>query len=172
MRLFQLTLLGTLTSLGLSQDCPIFGPAYPEITSPGSAAAFRPAKTAIQDEIASGPASGQLDNKTVFAIQVFSRHSDQTLYEHYHGPSIGPDTLYRLASVSKLVSVYTTLAELGDRHWDNPVTKYIPELAQLKVQNPVYDVDWSEVTLGALPSHMGGILRDCKRLSALVPACY
>ncbi|KAK4040945.1 beta-lactamase/transpeptidase-like protein [Parachaetomium inaequale] len=160
MGLFQLALLGALASLGLTQDCPIFGPAYPEVTKPGPAAAFGAARTAIEDEIARGLAGGQLDKRTVFAIQVFSRHSDQTLYEQYHGPSIGPETLYRIASTSKLLTVYTTLAELGDRHWNDPVTKYVLELAGLKVQNPVYDVDWSEVTLGALGSHMGGILRD------------
>lgn len=159
----QLVLLGAFAGLGLSQDCPMYGPSYPEVANPSSSAVFSAAKTAIDGEIARALASGQLDNGTYFAIQVFSRHSDKTLYEHYYGPSIGPETLYRIASISKLISVYTTLAELGDKHWDDPVTEHIPELAGLKVQNPVYDVDWSEVTLGGLASHMGGVPRDCRR---------
>lgn len=154
----QLVLLGALAGLGLAQDCPILGPAYPELTSPGL---FGAAKTAINDEITKALASGQLDNGTFFGVQVFSRNSDKTLYERYHGPAVGPDTLYRIASISKVVSVYTTLAELGDKYWGEPVTKYIPELAKLKVKNPIYDTDWSQVTLGALASHMGGISRDC-----------
>jgi CubicO group peptidase (beta-lactamase class C family) len=133
---------------------------YPEVASPSSSAAFIAAKTAIQDEITQALAGGQLDNGTAFGIQVFSRQSDKTLYEHYHGP-IGPETLVRVASISKLMTVYTTLAALGDKHWNDPVTKHIPELARPKARNPVYDVDWSEVTLGALASHMGGIPRDC-----------
>ncbi|KAH6853256.1 beta-lactamase/transpeptidase-like protein [Chaetomium sp. MPI-CAGE-AT-0009] len=167
----HLALLGAFASLGLGQDCPIFGPAYPEIVDPSSARAFIEAKITIEDEIAKGFASGKLDNGTVFAIQVFSRHSDEILHEHYYGPSIGPDTLFRVASISKVMSVYTTLAELGDGYWNDPVTKYIPELARFKVQNPVYDVDWSEVTLGAIASHMGGIPRDYALgdVSALIP---
>ncbi|RYP25167.1 hypothetical protein DL765_000048 [Monosporascus sp. GIB2] len=135
----RLVILGTLAGLGLSQDCPVFGPAYPEVTNPGPSAVFSAAKTAIDDEITKALASGQLANETYLAVQVFSRHSDKTLYERYYGSSIGPEALYRIASVSKV---------------------HIPELARLKVQNPVYDVDWSEVTLGALASHMGGIPRD------------
>ncbi|KAK3299865.1 beta-lactamase/transpeptidase-like protein [Chaetomium fimeti] len=167
----HLALLGAFATLGLGQDCPIFGPAYPQIVDPGSATAFIEAKTAIEDEISKGISSGQLDNGTVFAIQVFSRHSDEILHEHYYGPSIGPDTVFRLASISKLMSVYTTLAELGDGYWNDPITKHVPELARLKVQNPVYDVDWSEVTLGAIAGHMGGIPRDYALgdVSALIP---
>ncbi|KAL2148002.1 hypothetical protein VTI28DRAFT_58 [Corynascus sepedonium] len=161
MGLFRpLVLLGALAGLSLGQDCPIYGPAYPEVDNPGSAAAFSAARAAFETEIKNGLASGQLDNTTSFVVQVFSRHSEKTLYEHYHGPSVGPETLFRIASVSKLVSVYTTLIELGDKYWDEPVTKYVPELARLKVRNPVYDVDWSQVTLGDLASHMGGIPRD------------
>jgi CubicO group peptidase (beta-lactamase class C family) len=157
----QLALLGALAGVGLGQDCPILGPAYPEVTNPESSAAFKAAKTAIEGEISKALASGQLDNGTTFAVQVFSRNSDKTLFEQYHG-AVGPETLYRVASISKVMSVYTTLAELGDKYWNDPVTKYIPELACLKVQNPVYNTDWSEVTLGALASQMGGIARDCE----------
>ncbi|KAK4129716.1 beta-lactamase/transpeptidase-like protein [Parathielavia appendiculata] len=149
--------LVAFAGLGLSQNCPIFGPAYPEV--PASAPALTAAKMAIQDEIAGALAGGQLDNGTAFGVQVFLRHSDKTLFEYYHGP-VGPDTLFRVASISKVIAVYTTLAALGDKHWHDPVTKYIPELAQDKARNPVYDIDWSDVTLGALASHMGGIPRD------------
>ena len=163
MGLVHLVVVGALAGLALSQDCPILGPAYPEI-NPGSSAVFGAAKAALEDEITRALAGGQLDKGTYFGVQVFSRNSDKTLYEKYYGPSVGPDTLYRIASISKVVSVYTTLSELGDRYWNEPVTKYIPELAKLKVQNPVDDIDWSEVTLGALASHMGGIARDCKTI--------
>ena len=163
MGLVHLVVVGALAGLAVSQDCPILGPAYPE-TNPGSSAAFGAAKAALEDEITRALAGGQLDKGTYFGVQVFSQNSDKTLYEKYYGPSVGPDTLYRIASISKVVSVYTTLSELGDRYWNEPVTKYIPELAKLKVQNPVDDIDWSEVTLGALASHMGGIARDCKAI--------
>ncbi|KAJ4287911.1 hypothetical protein N0V88_007531 [Collariella sp. IMI 366227] len=156
----QLVLIGTLAGLGFAQDCPILGPAYPEITNPVASGPFKAAKTPFDDELTKALAEGVLDRNTTFAIQVYSRHSDKLLYEYYHGPGVGPDTLYRAASVSKLISIYTTLAAVGDRHWNDPVTCHIPELARLKVQNPVYDVNWNDVTLGGLTSHMSGIGRD------------
>ncbi len=159
----HLVLIGTLAGLGLSQDCPFLGPAYPEVADLGSSAAFKAAKTAIDQEISKALANGQLDKDTYFGIQVFSR-SEKPLYEKYYGPSIGADTLYRIASISKLVTVYATLTEIGDGYWNKPITDFIPELAaaKLKVKNPVYDIDWDEVTLGALASHLAGVPQQCK----------
>ncbi|KAL2125963.1 hypothetical protein VTI74DRAFT_2077 [Chaetomium olivicolor] len=160
MGLSGLILFGTLAGLGLAQDCPILGPAYSEVTNPGVSRALGAAKAPFDEELTKALAEGKLDNGTTFAIQVYSRHSDKPLYERYHGPSVGPETLYRIASISKLVSTYTILAELGDKHWDDPVTRHVPELARLKAQNPVYDINWNEVTLGSLASHMSGIARE------------
>ncbi len=155
-------LIGSLAGLALGQDCPILGPTYPEVLDPISSGVFAAAKASFNDEITKALASGQLDNGTAFSIQVFSRNSDKLLFDYHHGPSVGPDTLYRIGSISKVMTVYTTLAELGDKYWTEPVTKYVPELAKLKVQDPVYNTDWSEVTLGALASYLSGIARDCK----------
>ncbi len=162
----HLLLAGALAGLGLSQDCPLLGPAYPEVANLGSSAAFKTAKTAIDNEIANALAGGQLDKGTYFGIQVFSKISEKPLYEKYYGPSIGADTVYSIASISKLITVYATLTEIGDKYWDEPITKYVPELANRKVKNPVYDINWDEVTLGALASHLAGIPQHCK-ISAL-----
>ncbi|KIN00494.1 hypothetical protein OIDMADRAFT_104394 [Oidiodendron maius Zn] len=37
--------------------------------------------------------------------------------------------MYRIGSLSKLLTVYTLLAEVGNENLDDPVTKYVPELA-------------------------------------------
>lgn len=159
----RLFLLATICNLTLGQNCPISGPSYPEVSDPASAPAFEAAKVAIEGRIADGLASGALNDETTFSIQVFSRHSNRTLFEQYHGAGIGSETLYRIASISKLVSVYTMLVELGDKYWDESITEYVPELSEAKFQDPIHDVDWSEVTLGSLASHLGGIPRDCKK---------
>ncbi|KAH7024479.1 beta-lactamase/transpeptidase-like protein [Microdochium trichocladiopsis] len=78
------------------------------------------------------------------------------------------ETLYRIGSVTKLLTVYTVLARLGPRYWTEPVTRYIPELAAAAAANDELGggesaarrVKWSEITLGALASHMAGIARD------------
>ncbi|CAI6092362.1 unnamed protein product, partial [Clonostachys chloroleuca] len=53
----------------------------------------------------------------------------------------------------------------GWEHWDKPVTNYLPELrgsaGHSKTTKDVVDsVDWGEVAIGALASHLSGIGRD------------
>lgn len=47
---------------------------------------------------------------------------------------------------------------------DDPITKYVPELLQLRGEtdevNGITTVQWEQVTLGALASHMSGIGSD------------
>ena len=78
------------------------------------------------------------------------------------------DTVYRLASVSKM---YTALAvlQLSDKiNMTDPVTKYVPELAQLDKQqaqvNDITTVRWAKITIDALLSHLGGISEDCRQI--------
>ena len=41
------------------------------------------------------------------------------------------DTVYRIASISKLLTVYTLLLEIGDKYWGRAITDFIPELRAL-----------------------------------------
>ncbi|RYP40413.1 hypothetical protein DL767_001713 [Monosporascus sp. MG133] len=134
----QLVILGTLAGLELSQDCPVFGPAYPEVTNPGASAVFSAAKTAIDDEIAKALASGQLANETYFAVQ----------------------TLYRIQPLQGCERL-TPLAGLGDKRWNDPVTMRIPELARLKIQIP------STTSTGRKPPSGAGYFSTAAHLTAL-----
>lgn len=167
-------LFWTLVRLCHGQNCPILGPAYPAVTDPASSPALNVTKAAFDEALAQALSSGQFDNSTTsFSIHVFSTHDHEPVYEYYHtalsangsltGNQVGPGTLYRIGSISKLVTVYTILSKLSDSYWNEPVTNYVPELAAAGHQlgNAVNDVQWSEVTLGALASQMGGIGRDC-----------
>ncbi|KAI0401904.1 beta-lactamase/transpeptidase-like protein [Xylaria palmicola] len=114
-------------------------------------------------------------NKTSWSLQIFSASSDEPLWEHYHtaqnlidnddtgNTTIGPDTVFRLGSLTKIFTILTFLAEAGDSYFNDPVTKHLPQLELIagKAQSdPVMNVDWSSVTLGGLASHMAGIIRD------------
>ena len=74
-------------------------------------------------------------------------------------------SLYRIGSISKLFTVYTLLVNYGWEHWDDSITKYLPELqgaANLEADTSVAHADWSKVTVGDLASQLSGIGRDCE----------
>ncbi|KAF3039889.1 hypothetical protein E8E12_003956 [Didymella heteroderae] len=79
---------------------------------------------------------------------------------------VGPDTIYRIGSVSKIFTVLAFLAEVGDTHWNTPITEFIPELAQFSARaltQPIDDVrrtDWEDITIGALVAQVSGVGRD------------
>lgn len=79
--------------------------------------------------------------------------------------AVTSNTTYRLGSLSKLLTVYTWLASIGDEHWYQPITNFIPELEAYDAQyNGTSDnIDpfrWSEITVGALASQISGIQKD------------
>lgn len=68
-----------------------------------------------------------------------------------------------MASLSKVFPVLAVL-KLKEVNLDDSVTKYLPELRRLNRQarerNALWTVDWDEITIGALASHLGGIGAD------------
>ena len=162
-------LLVASLAVGLSaaQNCPFLGPAYPPATAI-DAPAFVSASAALDKALADAVSNG---TTTRFAIQVYSSSNKKPIYASYHTPTIsngtssvavGPDTVFRAHSISKLVTVYAILTKLGDKYWDEPVSKYVPEISHLSGGNPAYDADWEEITLGSLASSMSGVGRDCE----------
>ena len=73
------------------------------------------------------------------------------------------DSIFRIGSVSKLVSVYMLLVEIGDKYWDIAITDIIPELRNRtnSSANPIDFVRWADITLGALAGQVAGLPRDC-----------
>ncbi|KAK4169801.1 beta-lactamase/transpeptidase-like protein [Cladorrhinum sp. PSN259] len=171
-------LLSLLPAFTRAQNCPLHGPAYPAVADLAASTAIQTAKNNLDKLLAEALASGQLDNSTsTFSIAVFSTDTNNLIYEYHHGAAdlnitLGSDTIYRVGSISKLVTVYTILSKLSDKYWDEPVTKFVPELSRLAPPASLLDgVDWSEVTLGALAGQMSGIGRDYALgdLSATLP---
>lgn len=157
--------------------CPFPGAAF---TKPANLAASPTIQTALKNLTAAfetyDQTSSNNPNGTSWSLQVFSAYTDEPVWEHYHTANnlldkdesgnftIGPDTIYRLGSLTKVFTMLTFLAEAGDSYLNEPVTKYIPELELLAAKarsNPIMSVDWSSVTIGGLASHMGGLARDC-----------
>ncbi|KAI8954670.1 beta-lactamase/transpeptidase-like protein [Xylaria longipes] len=156
--------------------CPFPGAAFPK---PTNLAASPTIQAALENLTAAfetyDQTSSNNPNGTSWSLQIFSAYSDDPLWEHYHTANnlldddgsgnftVGPDTIYRLGSLTKIFTMLTFLAEAGDSYLNDPVTKYVPELEILAAKaqsDPVMSVDWSSVTLASLASHMAGITRD------------
>jgi CubicO group peptidase (beta-lactamase class C family) len=163
------------------QPCPLLGPAFPAPTNLSSSPIFQSAKrnltSLFQQAIATGNTThGPLTYDVSFSLSIFSAHSASPLFQYSHtapafsNSSVGVRTvdensIYRIGSVSKLLTVYLFLIEAGDTHWNDPITKYVPELAAAAdstASDAINCVDWASVTVGELASHMAGISRECE----------
>ena len=65
--------------------------------------------------------------------------------------------------------MYLYLIEAGDTSFNDPITKYVPELAAYAAKNAeeaevgvdaIGVFDWDAITVGALASHLAGVPRD------------
>ena len=178
MLLFAIILnLVRLSNAQTGLNCPLPGPVYPPATNVLTESASIPqAIRTLNDTLNAAIQDGTLTATNVsFQINIFS--ADESLFDFsYTSPTIqnattsGPldaNTVFRTGSIGKFLTVYTLLAATGVDHLNDPVTKWIPELATAPFENDVSSVRWEDVTIKALASHMAGI-RDCTQYSVMV----
>lgn len=168
-------------------SCPLLGPSFPKLRhiSLDSLEPYtKNFNAALENALMGGEnAYGDFDNLTnSFSIAVWSAASNNSLFEyHFEGPELNRegqplnnDTVYRVGSISKLFTVYAYLATAGETHLDEPITNFLPELAQIDndraqdlESNDVDSVRWSDVTLRSLAAQLSGLPRDCEFLSSV-----
>lgn len=188
----MIVVLGVLLLVQLvasTRPCPIFGPGFPAPINLSISPAFKASTgnfTSLIESVLSSSQSkyGPFDsNTTTFSLQVFSASSNTSLYEYHHTApgleysgtgvrEVDSDSIYRIGSVTKLLVVYAFLNTADDVNFNDPVTKWIPELRTAasslpSTQNPVENVAWEDVTIGQLASQMAGIGRDSEFSVAL-----
>ncbi|KAI1748962.1 beta-lactamase/transpeptidase-like protein [Xylaria castorea] len=155
--------------------CALAGPGFPSPSGLSNSSMLNEGIAEFEKSLSSVQLGLQA-NDTAWAVALFSSKENKTLYEHYYTPPIDvgvskvdSNSIFRIGSVSKVFSVWSFLIEVGDKYFNDPITKYIPELANLtynggsdqqEVYNDIDHVRWEEVTLGQLASHAAGILRD------------
>lgn len=116
---------------------------------------------------------------SVGAFSIFDAQAAEKLQYHHTGRDVETsntgvtrvdgDSIYRVASITKVFTVYLTLIEVGSRYWDTPITEFVPELAKYSDEtapDPLNVVDWKSVTLGTLAGQIAGIPRDTALLDA------
>jgi hypothetical protein len=113
-------------------------------------------------------------NKTAFSVTLFSGFTDGLIHEYHHTPAsiaeskigtrrIDADSIYRIASVSKLLTAYLLLIRDGEAHLNTAVAELIPELTK-----PSYNsttgvlIDWGQVTVADLMTQMSGLGYNCR----------
>ena len=164
-------------------NCPIFGAEFPAPKRLTEHPKWQQALANVTTAFDFLDANVTGDDLS-YSVQVFSTDDGgKILADRYRTAStlspqtegvkeVGPDTVYRIGSVSKIFTVLAFLAEVGDTHWNTPITAFIPELVQYTAQTstqPIDDVrrtDWEDITVGALLAQVSGVGRDCKCLSA------
>ena len=171
-------------------NCPYNGPSFPIPTDLAASDTLQAALeelTAAFDDLKSDNSVNP--NATSWSVQVFSSSDSDgaPLWEHYHtAPNLNDsttpgvkqvdgDTIYRLGSNTKIFTMLTFLYEAGEKYLNDPITQWVPELADLAdkaADDPVLNVDWEGITIGSLANHMAGIVRDCAlftRICCLMP---
>lgn len=173
---FILTLL-LLCKNPYAADCPLLGQAFPPPRMLSRSSTW---KKAIEDFESNLKAllsqSTDLDAMTTsFSINIFSSHEKNLLYEYHHdapglkgsiakGQKLNGDTMYRIASISKAMTLYTFLIETGFKYFNEPVAKFVPEIER-EIQRQGVNLDdtlvpqWREITVGSLASQLSGIGR-------------
>lgn len=154
------------------------GPTFPEPQSLSKSAVLQDAVknlTALFNAIDGDNSTGTYDNS--YSIQVFSASDSTTIFQHSHTAQnltnqnttgvtkVDANTVFRIGSPTKVFSVYAFLIEAGDAHFNDPITKFVPELAALAANqtgNALTKVAWDDITIGELASHMAGISNDSK----------
>lgn len=161
--------------------CPLNGPVYSAPSGLSSNAKFQSVAKAFGAELNASLKSGSFDgspagpyNQTSFSIGMFITSEDELVYSyHYTDPSVqngqsgtnsvDSDSVYRIGSISKAITVLIFLVQAGDKYFNNPISEFIPELSQANISSINGQLpDWSSITIGQLASHMAGLSRDCE----------
>lgn len=156
--------------------CPLDAQQYPPPTHLGQDPLFKSALKGVADALDSNSTAFPY-NETSFSIGVFTT-SDEGLAWEYHraspllanssqgATSVDADSIYRIASTSKLTTAYLFLVCAGEEKWSDPIAKWVPELLDgAPLTEDAVVPDWNKITVGDLAGHVAGVSRDCKHLT-------
>ena len=153
--------------------CPLKGPQFPAPTGLASEVIFQNATGVIEQFIEANLEESPY-NETTFSIGMFSTTDDELLYEFHHtdptvktsglgANKVDANSIYRIASITKILTVYQWLIADGDQRFNNPISDFIPQLLEYQKQQDYYPGPrWDEITVNDLAMYLAGIARDCE----------
>lgn len=178
-------ILGSWTSLALAKKriCPLQGQQWPSPTDLSREDLFQNATKTLQDIINANITTLPY-NESTFSIGMFSTTDDGLLWQYHHTDTsvntslrgtkeVDADSIYRIASISKIFTIYMWLINDGDRNFNAPITNFLPELSQyVKDQDYYAAPSWEEITVNDLAMFLAGVARDCRLFVILQPLKY
>ncbi|KAK4236185.1 hypothetical protein C8A03DRAFT_17146 [Achaetomium macrosporum] len=165
-------------------NCPLYGPLFPRPTNllhdPVVKAVAATLDNVFVEHIDNDTTTGS--ERYSYSVEVFTGSEDKPLWSHYWtAPSlknfnstgvtrVDSNTVFRIGSVTKIFTVLTFLATVGDEIWNDPITKHLPEIAEIARNasgDPILTTDWESITVGSLASQTSGLIRDYALLGEL-----
>lgn len=159
-----------LLALSHAKACPPLGAVLPPPQAPSKSEDVK----AVINKLTAGldmKLSAQLNTSGV-SIGVKSLHEDDLLFNYHFTPpvlsgigteSIDEHTIYRVGSISKMMPALAVI-QSSDVDLDASVLKYLPELDN-EGSNPIKNIQWKDVTVRSLTSHLSGLATDCRSSS-------
>ena len=177
--------LAAATSILAYKPCPLLGPVFEPPENLSTSSPFQNALNGLKTTLDNATKTGKTPygswpvTNNSFSLGIFDATTPTQLFSYQFTSKqiqnskqgvtdVSEDSIYRIGSLSKLITAYLFLIEVGPTYWSHPITEFVPALASAAEQcsasqDPVDCIDWNDVTLGALASHMAGLPRDCRR---------
>ncbi|KAI0104030.1 beta-lactamase/transpeptidase-like protein [Nemania sp. FL0031] len=167
-------------------NCPLYGLGYPKPTNLFAYDGLRNAAAALDSVFGQyiDNANNTGSDKFSYSVEVFAANEQTPLWSHNWTAKnlatmnttgvkvVDGDTVYRIGSLTKIFTMLTFLAEVGDASWNEPVAKFVPEIAAMvedgvDTSHSLTSPDWGSITIGALASQISGLMRDYSLLGEL-----
>lgn len=170
MKLPSLCSIVLVELVSAQKPCPLLGQQYPQPVQIASEPRFQAAVKVLEGGLKQKSSNGTF-NKLSFSLGMFSTSEDNLLWEYHHTSAgvanstygvqeVDADSIYRIGSISKLLTIYLWLISDGDRRWNHPITDYLPGLLEVSNSGNGVTPDWESITVGDLAGQMAGLNRD------------
>ncbi|KAF2651180.1 alkaline D-peptidase [Lophiostoma macrostomum CBS 122681] len=167
---FLTILLSTLTRAASFVPCPLLGPRFPILSSTSSSKIVQEGSKNLTDAFDAYLTKGDGVFNTITPNTTSFKLGKANLYEYHHNAdslanatkgvsNVDADSIYRIGDLTTLLTTFLFLVEAGESHWDEPISKWVPELRDIGFDNVIRSVQWDKITLGDLAAHLSGIGR-------------
>ena len=154
-------------------DCPPLGVVVPPpVLSTTNLQSVAANLSATLDAYFKTPSKAFNQSITSLSLQIVNQQNAGPLFQYYHTAkmlnttgtrNVTSNSMFRIGSISKVFVVLGLLLHEEKFKWNDPITKFIPELSVYDAEdNIVTQVQWEQITLEMLASQLAGVPRDSR----------